>query len=417
MVNGTIDTSNLYVGQIFSSYKELCETVGITPKAGNSRQPQKENLRRFFNFIEIPNSNRIEITQIYDKALPEKPMTRRKKSEYAELIFKIILLLIWQRRESIKTQHRNVTDDDNRLTLTKSELLFALGFFNSTYKETIANTNLNKMPENNPPASGEFGTTAENLYWLTKEYKFNSRTVNTRFIFLISNICWSIFNIYFKRGIENLEKLNMIKVEEKYHIFDEKQKEYRYATKDEVIGIKEDINASLKELNCKTTFEVRAKFKQFQYNILLNDCLLERGFTNLHTYYKIKVCGEFDVIFKKYFDEQFQSEDLLDALRFYKEELNSKIADLCMNAVQREAGKLYDDIQNPQLNATKQHKVDFIKKYLKRQNLIDNESSAEDIEKAYLSEAELFINCCVKLKYNREQAYNEIHKRLNADRR
>ena len=406
MVNGTIDTSNLYVGQIFSSYKELCETVGITPKAGNSRQPQKENLRRFFNFIEIPNSNRIEITQIYDKALPEKPTTRQKTSEYAELIFKIILLLIQLHRETGKIHY---IDNKNCLTLTKTKLLFELGFFNSLYVDTIAHTNLNKIID------GEFGTPSK-LYWLTEEYKFNSKTVNTRFIFLISSTCWSIFYTYLKRSIGNLEKLNMIKTEEKYHIFDKKQKKYRYTTKDEAIWIKEDMNASLEELDCKTTFEMRAKFKQHQYNKLLDDYLSEMDFKNLHIYYEIEVCEEFDVIFKKYFGEPSQTEDLLDTIGFYREELNNKIADLCMKAVQREACKLYDDIQNPQLNTTKQHKVDFIKKYLKRQNLIDDESSPDDIKKAYLSEAELFISCCVKLKYNKGQAENEIYKRLNEDR-
>lgn len=409
MVNESIDTSNLYEGQMFSSYKELCTTIGIAPKAGNSRQPQKEKLRRFFNFIEIQNSNRIEITKIYDEALPEKPMTRRKTSEYAEFIFKIILLSIQQRRKIAKTQHWVVTDYDNKFTSTKTKLLFVLGFFNSLYVDTIARTNLNKIID------GEFGTPSK-LYWLTEEYKFNSKTVNTRFIFLLSNTCWRIFYIYLKRGIENLEKLNMIKVEEKYKVFDKKQKKYRYTTKDEAIWIKEDMNASLKKLNCKTTFEVRAKFKQHQYNKLLDDYLSEMDFKNLHIYYEIEVCEEFDVIFKKYFGEPSQTEDLLDTIGFYREELNNKIADLCMKAVQREACKLYDDIQNPQLNTTEQHKVDFIKKYLKRQNLIDDESSPDDIKKAYLSEAELFINCCVKLKYNREQAENEINKRLNEDR-
>lgn len=406
MVNETIDTSNLYVGQIFSSYKELCETVGIVPKAGNSRQPQKENLRRFFNFIEIPNSNRIEITQIYDKALPEKPKTRQKTSEYAELIFKIILLLIQLHRETGRIHY---IDNKNCLTLTKTKLLFELGFFNSLYVDTIARTNLNKIID------GEFGTPSK-LYWLTEEYKFNSKTVNTRFIFSISNICWGIFYTYLKRGIRNLVKLNMIKVDEKYHVFDIEQNQKRPATKDEAILIHAAKITALKKIGCKTIYEVRIKFKQYPYNRLLNAQLKEIGFEKLHTYYKIKVCGRFNIIFKKYFDEQFQVEDLLDALRFYKEELNSKIADLCMKAVQREAHKLYDDIQNPQLDATKQHKVDFIKKYLKRQNLIDDESSPDDIKKAYLSEAELFINCCVKLKYNREQAENEINKRLNEDR-
>ena len=209
----------------------------------------------------------------------------------------------------------------------------------------------------------------------------------------------------------------MIKYVEKYHILDNEHDTYRYATKEEAKMIKADITSLLKRLNCKTTFEVRIKFKQCQYNNLFNNYLFEMEFKNIHIVYEIKVYGRFDVIFKKYFDEQFQSEDLLDVLKFYKEELNSKIADLCMNAVKREACKLYDDIQNPQLDANRQHRVDFIKKYLKRQNLIDDESSAEDIKKAYLSEAELFISSCIKLKYNAEQAFKEINLRLDIDRR
>ena len=48
MRNYDVDTSNLYVGQIFWNYKQLCQALDEAPTVANSKKAQMKNWKRFF---------------------------------------------------------------------------------------------------------------------------------------------------------------------------------------------------------------------------------------------------------------------------------------------------------------------------------------------------------------------------------
>ena len=411
--NNTLNLSCLKKGKIFSSYAQLCHELGVSPKAGNSRQPQKDFFRRFFDFEEIPHSNSLRITEIYESPQPEKPRTRNKPSEYGELIFPIILLTVQNQREAKNELYE--LPNDRSIAFTKTNLLFKFGFFNRLYYNILSATDLEKPSDEFVPPAKSFGTPPkESLYRHTEAFKFYSETVNTRFISSLSSICWNIFSRYFKRCLDNLVKLNKIRYQEKYYFYDKDESKYRYASNTESTLIKADEIKALAHIGCKSTYEARIKFKYKEFQAIRDEWLALKKIENLRTIFVITIFGKYETAYKAVFAETLSETEQKQALIDYREKINQKLIKLAQNAITKKADKLYDDIINySTLSAPKQNEVKFIKIYLKRQNLIDDDSSAEDIKNAYIQEGLLFVTCCINHNCNPHFANIELSKRLD----
>lgn len=70
-----MDISNLKVGQVFKNYKELCEALGVDPKAsGKSRKLQEEEIKRFIDYKIV--NRKYKVLKILEKE--QEKMDKRK---------------------------------------------------------------------------------------------------------------------------------------------------------------------------------------------------------------------------------------------------------------------------------------------------------------------------------------------------
>lgn len=118
-----IDISNLYVGQVFKNYKELCRALDEKVMAGNSKKAQLKEWERYFSYTK--DGHKFIITEIYSEP-KEKDDKRILGNNAAYYIDYIEILLLNLFAEYTEQGHRT-------LLLSKGKLLYLLKMINTNY--------------------------------------------------------------------------------------------------------------------------------------------------------------------------------------------------------------------------------------------------------------------------------------------
>lgn len=122
----SINTSSLSIGKEFKNLQELSLCVlGEKLPSGKGRTLRVEQMKQYFSWKKIPNSQKIIITEIYQN----KTKKLNKRSKYAPLVFDIL------------------SSYPGELCFTKTELLKVLGIVNDNFdtKKIVQNTNKLKL--------------------------------------------------------------------------------------------------------------------------------------------------------------------------------------------------------------------------------------------------------------------------------
>ena len=179
MKTDKVNTAGIHVGDVYKSYKELCYALREEVTSSNSKTAQIENWARFFKFRR--EGRKFIIEEIYDTPLPPRVVKRNKPSEYADLMYPVLLELMG------KSKDHSICD-------SKIKLMERLGFVNSDYYKCPAFQGRKPLDINpNIP--------------LDKIPVDNNNILQSE----IHRICTSVINQYFDRGLENLQKRDKIR--------------------------------------------------------------------------------------------------------------------------------------------------------------------------------------------------------------
>ncbi|RKJ60837.1 hypothetical protein D7X33_27380, partial [Butyricicoccus sp. 1XD8-22] len=114
----------LKVGQVYKSYRQVCEALGEKVKAGDSKYSQLKEWERYFKYDK--DGNKFIITDIFDE--PSEKVDLRKegnsKIKYIEHIEKLILDLLLQKE-----------DEGYTVFLSKNKMLQTLKMINENYSK------------------------------------------------------------------------------------------------------------------------------------------------------------------------------------------------------------------------------------------------------------------------------------------
>lgn len=234
---------NVEVGQEFTSYKELCEAVGIEAKQGGaSRASQIKELKKHIDFQNI-SRKKIVITEIY---LIEKPKLDARKdgnnSVYREDFLSIIIVLL-----------RNASK--NYLLLSRAQLIKELGLVNDNYTKCKYNS-LETAKKLNIPEQNLL-----DFFMIT----------DTR---LISNVESNLK--FFKDKYFNVDEVTAVRVKGKLYP--------RIATHDEKELIEICKNKAKKALGIESTAEIFSRNLWESYNEKVSEELNKRG-SNITSFY------------------------------------------------------------------------------------------------------------------------------------
>lgn len=125
------DNTNKYkelleVGQVFKSYKELCNHLGENVKTSNSKKAQEKEWNRYFSFKKIGRYS-LEILELHEE--PKNKIDNRKGGnntvKYIDKLEHAILLML-----------SKVEDDKVSVFLSKNKLLKSLNVVNDNYVDS-----------------------------------------------------------------------------------------------------------------------------------------------------------------------------------------------------------------------------------------------------------------------------------------
>lgn len=230
----SINTSSLSIGKEFKNLQELSLCVlGEKLPSGKGRTLRVEQMKQYFSWKKIPNSQKIIITEIYQN----KTKKLNKRSKYAPLVFDIL------------------SSYPGELCFTKTELLKVLGIVNDNFdtKKIVQNTNKLKL-----------------------NYKV-FKIIHTDIYTLLTNIVM--------RSLKQLMSCGYISYKE--------IKDIEYLNEAQAKVLEEDINRIYKdtqlELNCDNYFEIIKNGLLQEYINTCSKKLLELGVKKVHKTYQINV--------------------------------------------------------------------------------------------------------------------------------
>lgn len=116
MTQNTYNYKNLEVGQVYKSYRQLCDALGAKIEAGNSKKAQLREWECYFLYRK--QGNKFIIDEIYDVPL-DKEETRGRPSVYGNMVQLLILDLLGKSRGSI--------------VISANKLMEAIGMTNENY--------------------------------------------------------------------------------------------------------------------------------------------------------------------------------------------------------------------------------------------------------------------------------------------
>ena len=130
-----LNLDNIKIGDIFNSYIELCETLGIKPKtSGNSKKSQEAQIKQYINYEKVSNK-KIEIIDIY--ATPVMVVDNRGKGN--NMIYREDFLVI------LAKMLLKMDKNDEPMLFSRGKLAEHLCLINTNYR--IGRVNVDELSE------------------------------------------------------------------------------------------------------------------------------------------------------------------------------------------------------------------------------------------------------------------------------
>lgn len=239
---------DIKVGQEFSSYNELCYTIGIEPKqGGNSKVSQVKEIKKHIDFENI-GRKKIIIKDIY--IIEKTKIDARKDGNnnvYREDFLSIIIVLL-------RNEHRN--KNKNYKLIARARLIEELGLVNNNYKKG----------KNNP---------------LETAKQLNIPEQNLLDFFMISDTRMiasveSNLNFFEDRSYFNVDRVTAVRLKNKPFP--------RIATHDEIELIESCKNKVKKDMGLESSAEIFYRNLWKVYNEKVTEELRKRGSNILYSY-------------------------------------------------------------------------------------------------------------------------------------
>lgn len=253
------DTTKLYVGQIFNSYKSMCKELNqeYIPKGG-SKNAQLKEWKRYINWEN--DGRKIIITDIFPTPLDKVDGRATNGTQMYQRLIEDILLAYFDSaisRKEAKSKRKNVSEIFE-LRLTLNQIIYMCGMVNDNYINKNIKSILLDM---------DYSIFNINDFFARTKSKFNS---------IIGN------------AIDNMAKRKIID----YHrcVMIVKNDEHRVATSEEediVTNIEKQV---LKDMECESIVNVFLGYKTDEYNRRINKYLKnDFGWEGVYRSYCIRV--------------------------------------------------------------------------------------------------------------------------------
>jgi hypothetical protein len=241
-----MNTSNIFTGQTFKNYKEICAALDEKVSAGNTKKAQLKEWERYFKYEK--NGHKFIITHIYNIPLPEN----HNKTKYISTIEKLIIDKVMK------------SDQVGRVFISKTELLKELKMINQNY--TLAKYKQLRLAKHMNITLEEiedFYLTSDSLLKRNIEAALNSLR-NQSLIFWTNAITLCIVNTQAQVNINNQIKANKHESTNEYGEeevdFSVSQpvayREFRKANKDEVRLILKIERQTLDKYECESISDI-----------------------------------------------------------------------------------------------------------------------------------------------------------------
>ena len=368
MKTDKVNTAGIHVGDVYKSYKELCYALREEVTSSNSKTAQIENWARFFKFRR--EGRKFIIEEIYDTPLPPRVVKRNKPSEYADLMYPLLLELMG------KSKDHSICD-------SKIKLMERLGFVNSDYYKCPAFQGRKPLDINpNIP--------------LDKIPVDNNNILQSE----IHRICTSVINQYFDRGLENLQKCDKIRYEKTYqYSMDDNRLKYILSDSEYKTRIDAAKLDALKKVECKTTAQAHMKGVSLRYAVCLRKILKERyKVHDVQEVYLIKPFGNFanaqNKLRKEYESDDYEEDLYFALIENSRKALNDKMVELTTNAINKAAQEYTEGA-----NTYKRHNyMEHVINYLFEKGFVPPVYNSTSFENAIRKECMDFLNNYIRLR-------------------
>lgn len=217
---------NLATGQEFKSYYDLCATLRIEPKEGNSKKSQMKEINRFM--LLEKEGNKFIIKEIYDKPKPKEEKPNARNSKYKQIIEYLITQQLYNLAKDNKDNKADIACWFNGITYNLSMVNEKFTPCNSY----ITPPDLKKWLENNKISEESY----QSFYYSVKHR----------------------LREYIETALRSLQKHYQLGYSKEF-LLRRSDGSLRFLMKDEAIWYREEINIIIKSFNIHSGFGPNTK--------------------------------------------------------------------------------------------------------------------------------------------------------------
>lgn len=124
-----MNVETLEEGNVYKNYKELCDSLNIKPKTGNSKISQMKEIQRYC--IIKREGNKLKVGEVFDDPLPE--LSKGGKSIYGDMLLLLLSDFLIDRWKQT---------GENTIFISRNKMLEEVRMINSNYSIGSANINI-----------------------------------------------------------------------------------------------------------------------------------------------------------------------------------------------------------------------------------------------------------------------------------
>lgn len=212
---------NLTTGQEFKSYYDLCATLRIEPKDGNSKKSQMKEIDRFM--LLEREGNKFIIKEIYDKPKPKEEKPNARNSKYKQIIEYLITQQLYNLAKDNKDRRADI----------------ACWFNGMTYNLSMVNEKF--------ASRDSYASPSELKKWL-EDNKISEESYQSFYYSVKRKL-----RDYIETALRSLQKHYQLGYSKEF-LLRRSDGSMRFLTKDENIWYKEEVNAIIKSFNIHSGF-------------------------------------------------------------------------------------------------------------------------------------------------------------------
>ena len=234
-----IKSLNIEEGTVFSNYRKMCESLGIEPvtSRGNSRKAQELEIRRYFDYEKIEDTQKLYVTEVYPEPMTreDRRLSDKSKQKYIKEQENIMIYIANNIANQTLGERDNYSGAVIIWDVTSSEYWRTMGMINNSYG-SMSLKEINNMYLRSQCDSPETYDIIKNID--DDRYKISNKSLEDFYMRTSAK-----FSSIMKTALNNLSERMVIKYSKEYKIikYDNKNKIYEYcdAAQSEVAKIME----------------------------------------------------------------------------------------------------------------------------------------------------------------------------------